>query len=286
MITLIDCHGEPYPVYNLSSLAIVASFIFRNEFTARVDGGRRSKADDRKIEKRTRSMHNEDKIYYDTKPEFREAKYPPLFTQVPVDGGYSQTDDRKTEKRFKSSKHHTKEIYDTTPLIYPSKPPPPYEQHIYAAPVATVPVPFPERKDHNVFANSEVNGNYDIHQVTAPPLAEAPQPRSTMTAPAYVVPMRPYFESQGQVPVDQLYLGHRNDVYLNQHQNPYEVWRPHRPPRNVQYTYPRLPDFEPVGYEVVYTDGVCKGNGKPWAVAGIGVWWGQGDPRCFLNFSV
>ena len=32
-------------------------------------------------------------------------------------------------------------------------------------------------------------------------------------------------------------------------------------------------------YDVVYTDGACKGNGKSGSVAGVGVWWGHGDPR-------
>jgi ribonuclease HI len=32
-------------------------------------------------------------------------------------------------------------------------------------------------------------------------------------------------------------------------------------------------------YDVVYTDGACKGNGKAGSVAGIGVWWGRNDPR-------
>ncbi|EIW55852.1 ribonuclease H-like protein [Trametes versicolor FP-101664 SS1] len=30
---------------------------------------------------------------------------------------------------------------------------------------------------------------------------------------------------------------------------------------------------------IVYTDGSCQGNGKPGAVAGIGIWWGKDDPR-------
>ena len=33
------------------------------------------------------------------------------------------------------------------------------------------------------------------------------------------------------------------------------------------------------GWEVVYSDGACKGNGKAGSVAGIGVWWGRDDPR-------
>lgn len=33
-------------------------------------------------------------------------------------------------------------------------------------------------------------------------------------------------------------------------------------------------------WDVVYTDGACRGNGKKGAVAGIGVWWGNNDPRC------
>ncbi|KAG6331721.1 hypothetical protein ID866_7371 [Astraeus odoratus] len=32
-------------------------------------------------------------------------------------------------------------------------------------------------------------------------------------------------------------------------------------------------------YDVVYCDGACKGNGRAGSVAGIGVWWGHGDPR-------
>ncbi|TFK26659.1 ribonuclease H-like protein, partial [Coprinopsis marcescibilis] len=32
-------------------------------------------------------------------------------------------------------------------------------------------------------------------------------------------------------------------------------------------------------YDIVYTDGASKDNGKPSAVAGVGVWWGRGDPR-------
>ncbi|KAI1798320.1 ribonuclease H-like domain-containing protein, partial [Ganoderma leucocontextum] len=30
---------------------------------------------------------------------------------------------------------------------------------------------------------------------------------------------------------------------------------------------------------IVYTDGSCKGNGKVGSVAGVGVWWGENDPR-------
>ena len=33
------------------------------------------------------------------------------------------------------------------------------------------------------------------------------------------------------------------------------------------------------GWQVVYSDGACKGNGAPGSVAGIGVWWGSDDPR-------
>ena len=34
--------------------------------------------------------------------------------------------------------------------------------------------------------------------------------------------------------------------------------------------------------DIVYCDGACKGNGQPGSVAGIGVWWGHGDPRYAL----
>ncbi|KAF8340351.1 ribonuclease H-like domain-containing protein [Cantharellus anzutake] len=32
-------------------------------------------------------------------------------------------------------------------------------------------------------------------------------------------------------------------------------------------------------WTTVYTDGACKGNGQEGSTAGIGVWWGAGDPR-------
>lgn len=40
------------------------------------------------------------------------------------------------------------------------------------------------------------------------------------------------------------------------------------------------PDVEDErGWDVVYCDGACKGNGKAGSVAGVGVWWGAEDPR-------
>lgn len=38
-------------------------------------------------------------------------------------------------------------------------------------------------------------------------------------------------------------------------------------------------------WDVVYSDGACRGNGKPGSVAGIGVWWGRNDPRYVLIIS-
>ncbi|KAH9486418.1 Ribonuclease H1 [Psilocybe cubensis] len=43
-------------------------------------------------------------------------------------------------------------------------------------------------------------------------------------------------------------------------------------------------DFGPqvddvTGWDVVYSDGACKGNGKEGSYAGVGVWWGHNDPR-------
>lgn len=32
-------------------------------------------------------------------------------------------------------------------------------------------------------------------------------------------------------------------------------------------------------WDVVYSDGACKRNGQPDAAAGVGVWYGQDDPR-------
>ncbi|TDL15138.1 ribonuclease H-like protein [Rickenella mellea] len=36
---------------------------------------------------------------------------------------------------------------------------------------------------------------------------------------------------------------------------------------------------EEAGWDVVYSDGACKGNGKAGSRAGIGIWWGPNDPR-------
>ena len=33
------------------------------------------------------------------------------------------------------------------------------------------------------------------------------------------------------------------------------------------------------GWDVVYSDGACKGNGKAGSIAGVGVWWGPNDAR-------
>ena len=38
-------------------------------------------------------------------------------------------------------------------------------------------------------------------------------------------------------------------------------------------------------YDVVYSDGACKGNGKPGSIAGVGVFWGHDDPRYVANES-
>jgi ribonuclease HI len=37
-----------------------------------------------------------------------------------------------------------------------------------------------------------------------------------------------------------------------------------------------------LGWDVVYSDGACKGNGNVGSVAGVGVWWGHNDPRFAL----
>ncbi|KIK47662.1 hypothetical protein CY34DRAFT_212831 [Suillus luteus UH-Slu-Lm8-n1] len=60
------------------------------------------------------------------------------------------------------------------------------------------------------------------------------------------------------------------------------------PPRSVAATsstfHPsaavvtKVKEEEP-GYDVVYSDGACKGNGQVRPVAGVGVWWGWNDPR-------
>lgn len=47
------------------------------------------------------------------------------------------------------------------------------------------------------------------------------------------------------------------------------------------------PDIEDEsGWDVVYCDGACKGNGTPGSVAGVGVWWGWNDPRCVITVQL
>lgn len=46
----------------------------------------------------------------------------------------------------------------------------------------------------------------------------------------------------------------------------------------------RSPPPDENRWDVVYSDGACKGNGKVGSIAGIGVWWGPDDPRSG-NFS-
>jgi hypothetical protein len=36
------------------------------------------------------------------------------------------------------------------------------------------------------------------------------------------------------------------------------------------------------GWDIVYSDGACKGNGKVGSFAGVGVWWGPKDKRLAL----
>jgi ribonuclease HI len=52
----------------------------------------------------------------------------------------------------------------------------------------------------------------------------------------------------------------------------------------------RAPDMaDERGWDVVYCDGACKGNGQVGSVAGIGVWWGKNHPgyqMCGLHTSV
>ncbi len=39
------------------------------------------------------------------------------------------------------------------------------------------------------------------------------------------------------------------------------------------------------GWDVVYSDGACKGNGKVGSVAGLGIWWGEDDARYVMGYS-
>ena len=50
----------------------------------------------------------------------------------------------------------------------------------------------------------------------------------------------------------------------------------------------RSRSVDEIGWDVVYSDGACKGNGKVGPVAGIGVWWGPDDPRSgnFIQFRI
>ena len=59
------------------------------------------------------------------------------------------------------------------------------------------------------------------------------------------------------------------------------------PPAFVSNTRMRSRSVDESEWDVVYSDGACKGNGKVGSVAGIGVWWGPDDPRSgiFVQFS-
>ena len=46
---------------------------------------------------------------------------------------------------------------------------------------------------------------------------------------------------------------------------------------------PVAADKEPF---VVYTDGSSRGNGAPGSKAGVGVWYGENDPRCAEHFTM
>ena len=61
-------------------------------------------------------------------------------------------------------------------------------------------------------------------------------------------------------------------------------WKPSVVVSNVRK---RSGSFDESGWDVVYSDGACKGNGKVGSVAGIGVWWGPDDPRLgsFIQFG-
>ncbi|KAN0100219.1 Ribonuclease H-like domain containing protein [Tylopilus felleus] len=49
-------------------------------------------------------------------------------------------------------------------------------------------------------------------------------------------------------------------------------------PNNAHTTALSIPEDEK-DCDIVYCDGACRGNGQLVSIAGIGVWWGHGDPR-------
>ncbi|OSC96690.1 ribonuclease H-like protein [Trametes coccinea BRFM310] len=57
-------------------------------------------------------------------------------------------------------------------------------------------------------------------------------------------------------------------------------------PRNAQWaTLTKEIIEDESGWDVVYSDGACKGNGKVGAIAGIGVWWAENYPSpCFRHW--
>ncbi|KZT40281.1 RnaseH-domain-containing protein [Sistotremastrum suecicum HHB10207 ss-3] len=60
---------------------------------------------------------------------------------------------------------------------------------------------------------------------------------------------------------------------------PYDIPSSSSPKKKNAYGE-RAPDIvDESGWEVVYTDGACQGNGGPKARGGIGVWYGNNDPR-------
>ena len=56
-------------------------------------------------------------------------------------------------------------------------------------------------------------------------------------------------------------------------------------PARIVHTAHSTPEDER-DCDTVYCDGACKGNGQVGSIAGIGVWWGHGDPRYVLRVRV
>lgn len=50
-------------------------------------------------------------------------------------------------------------------------------------------------------------------------------------------------------------------------------------PHNVALTGAPSVEVDTEGWRSIYTDGACQGNGRVGSIAGVGVWFGDDNPK-------
>lgn len=94
--------------------------------------------------------------------------------------------------------------------------------------------------------------------------------------------MGPGFKADGTLPISPAPRLSPQKARVDHHAKPYDVPSTSAPSPKKKSAYGlRAEDVQDEsGWDVVYTDGACQGNGGPKARGGIGVWWGPNDSRC------